>query len=399
MKMDNIIAKERLHNALILIVDDVETNRTMLLRSLNNRDYNNIFIAKDGAEALQMTRDLKPDLVILDLVMPGMDGFSYLQAIRHDPAFDNMPIFVQTILEDIQDKLKAFHLGASDYVCKPIDPDELSARVQVHLMKKLLVEDMHNYQLRTEAEIQSAKSMQERLMPNEQGIAMCERVFDMKISGYVENSSLLGGDCWGMRPLSDKKLALYNYDFAGHGVSAAINVFRIHTVMQECAHAAGDPGNFLSQLNKCLYPLLERNQFATMFYGIVDTEANCLLYATAATLSFILFGHAEQHCTLMDGRGFPIGAINNAVYETQYAAFMPEDLAFFFSDCLIETPNHSGEVLSEQIIADCVLSAMHDHYAHPARHAVDAVLAKFRNHHGAPINDDLTINAFWRHKK
>lgn len=398
MKND-VVLIERLYNSVILVVDDVETNRAMLVRSLNSRGYNKILIAKDGSEALQLTQDLKPDLVILDLVMPGMDGFSYCQAVRRDPAFDNMPIVVQTMLEDIEDKLKAFYLGASDYVSKPIDPDELSARTQVHLTKKILIEDMSHRQQQVFAEMQAARSMQSRIMPDSQSIAMSERIYDMKIAIHFETSSDLGGDCWGMRPLSDKKLAIFSYDFSGHGISAALNVFRIHTLMQECVHAANDPGYFLEQLNKRLHPLLERNEFATMFYGIIDTEANCLLYATAAAPSPILYSHRDQNCELLSGRGFPLGSVSNAIYEKKYVPYLPEDLLLFFSDCVTETKSNTNKVLSEKDIMDCVMATMFEDKENPAQSVMNNVLETLRRHQSNPITDDLTINAYWRCKR
>ena len=393
------IPNERLFNSLILIVDDVESNRAMLVRSLNSRGYHKIIIAKEGMEALRITQDMKPDLVILDLIMPGMDGFSYCQAIRRDPLFDNMPIVVQTMLEDMENKLKAFYLGASDFIAKPIDPDELAARTHVHLSKKLLIEDLHNFQKQIRAEIESARVMQERLLPSAQNIAMCERIFDMKIAVHFETSSSLGGDCWGMRPLSEKKLAIYSYDFSGHGISAALNVFRIHTLMNECIHAAADAGHFLEQLNMRLHPLLERNEFATMFYGVIDTDSNCIIYATAAAPAPILFNHREQQCEFLSGTGFPLGSVNNATYEKKYAPFLPEDLLVFCSDCVTETKNATGDVLTDKDIANCMISVMAENNPDPARRAVDAVLTKLKDHQQGPLEDDLTINAYWRGKK
>jgi sigma-B regulation protein RsbU (phosphoserine phosphatase) len=247
--------------------------------------------------------------------------------------------------------------------------------------------------------MESARAMQSRIMPDSQNIAMCERIFDMKIAVHFETSSELGGDCWGMRPLSDKKLAIFNYDFSGHGISAALNVFRIHTLMQECLHAANDPGYFLEQLNMRLHPLLERNEFATMFYGVIDTESNCLLYATAAAPSPIIFSQRDQKCELLSGRGFPLGSVSNAVYEKKYVPFLPEDLLLFFSDCVIETMNYNNEMLSDQDIMKCVNSAMLENHANPAHHAMQSVLHQLQSHQSKPIVDDLTINAYWRCNK
>jgi len=393
---DNTVLSDRIHNSLILVVDDTDTNRAMLQRSLGSRGYNKVLMARDGAEALQITHDLKPDLVILDLVMPGMDGFAYCQAVRRDPLFDNMPILVQTMLEDMENKLKAFYLGASDYISKPIDPDELSARTQMHLTKKILMEDMIQHKKQIHAEMQAARAMQNRLMPDAASIAMCERIYDMKIAAHFETSSMLGGDCWGVRPIMEKKLAIYNYDFSGHGISAALNAFRIHTLMQECMHSAGDPGHFLEQMNQRLYPLVERNEFATMFYGVIDFESNCLQYATAACPSAVLYSHHGDNCNLLSGQGFPLGSVVNARYEKKFAPYLPQDMLMFFSDCVIETKNHQDEFITETQIMDCVHRSIKNPSSHPAQQVIHAMLSLLRSHQPQPIADDLTLSAYWR---
>lgn len=395
----NNISDERLYNALILVVDDLELNRKMLSHSLKAKGYTNVVVAEDGSQALQMTHELKPDLVILDMMMPAMDGFSYCQAIRTDKAYDSMPIIVQTALDDMEKKLRAFQLGASDYICKPVDPGELTARTHVHLSQKLLMEDLRNYRQRMMAELDSAKLMQTRLMPTGQQIQMCERVYDMKIAAHFETSSHLGGDCWGMRPLSDSRLAIWIYDFSGHGMTAAMNVFRMHTIMQEFMHSGGEPGNFLATLNRHLYPLLERDEFATMFYGIIDTDANCLLYASAAVQPAMLFTSTESAPVSLNGRGFPLGVIANAHYDTKYTPFIYGDMLMLYSDCLIETKNPSGEYITDEQLKANIMAAMSEQPSNPAKHAIDILMQLFKAHHAEPPSDDITINAYFRCQK
>jgi sigma-B regulation protein RsbU (phosphoserine phosphatase) len=390
------VTDERLINAKILVVDDIELNRKMLTHSLNANGYRNITVAHDGSQALTLTRELRPDLVILDLMMPTMDGFAYCQAVRQDPSFDNMPIIVQTVLEQINDKMKAFELGASDYICKPIDPGEISARTYVHLSRKLLMQDLSDYKARITLELEAAKKMQCRLMPTTQQIQMCERVFNMKIANYFETSSHLGGDSWGMRPLSDNRLAIWMFDFSGHGIAAAMNVFRLHTIMQEFIHTGGEPGNYLSTLNRHLYPLLERNEFCTMFYGIIDTDANCLLYASAAIPSPILFSKTEPKPIMLTGRGFPLGIIPSATYDTKYVPFVSGDLLLYFSDCLVETRNISGQFIGDEQIAAAIMELLEKSPQNPAIQAIEKLRDLFSSHNSDPINDDMTINAYWR---
>jgi len=397
---EDFISKERMHNSLILIVDDIDLNRKILSHSLQAHGYKNILTANDGSEALKITQEQNPALVILDLMMPKMDGFAYLKAIRQDDTYNPMPIIVQTALNDIERKLEAFNLGASDYICKPVEPRELSARVQVHLNNTLLTEDLRLYKRKMIAELELAQKMQKRLMPNLQQVQMCERVFNMKIASHFETSSDLGGDCWGIRPLSDNRLAIYTIDFSGHGMSSAMNVFRIHTIMQELLHAGGDPGNFLATLNRHLHPLLERDEFATMFYGIIDTEANCLLYSSAAAPAPILVSNIEQEPQMLNSRGFPLGVLPNATYETKYTPFMNGNLLFLYSDCLTEAKNNGGETFSEEEIKKIVKTIYDEQQqGNPTKHIVGQLSQAIKEHSSTPMPDDLTITAYFRNHK
>jgi len=390
------IAPQRLHDALILVVDDMKLNLKMITSNLHARGYTNIVHAFNGVEALEMTKRMHPNLVILDLMMPDMDGFAYCEAVRAIPEFAMTPIIVQTALDEMEHKLNAFKVGASDYIIKPVDGRELEARVMVHLTNTFLMQDLADCNMQIMQEMDAAKAMQNRLMPAEHQVKMCERVFDLNIASYFETSSTLGGDCWGMRPISDNKLAIYMYDFSGHGVSAAMNIFRMHTIMREFTHASGDPGGFLSMLNRHLHPLLERTEFATMFYGIIDIEANCLLYASAGVPAPLVYAKTEDACVTLIGRGFPLGVIPGATYMTHYSAFLPDDLLVFFSDCLSETRNNKGEFLSDTQIADAVQKVMQEYEGNPAQKTVDALKMLLKTHNAAPIFDDMTITSYHR---
>jgi len=396
MSKTESIAQERLHNALILVVDDLEINRKTLVQSLRSHSYKNIITATNGSEALQLTYDRRPDIVILDLMMPEMDGLSYCKAIRNQREFDRMPILVQTAVSNQEHKISAFDLGANDYVSKPVDASELSARTAVHLVQRFLIADLDNYKTSIEMEMHSAKQMQNRLMPNRAYVDMCERMFNMQIDSYFETSSDFGGDYWGIRMLSDKRLAVYQFDFAGHGMSAAMNVFRMHTLMQECSYASGDPGNFLTTLNHHLYPLIERNEFATMFYGIIDTESNCLIYATAAMHAALLFKRGLEAPVSLEARGFPMGALIDTTYTSIYAPFSAGDLLLLFSDCLIESTNAKGEFLGDDAVHSNVRKTLNANPRHKPKDVIEALLEQLRSHAPGPLFDDLTISAYAR---
>jgi phosphoserine phosphatase RsbU/P len=393
---DQIIESARLKNALILVVDDIELNRKMLLHSLQAHGFTNLMCTDDGANALEICHQHRPDLVILDLMMPAMDGFSFLRAIRRDSSFRRMPIIVQTVLDDIEKKVTAFSLGASDYICKPLEPAELSARTLVHLKNKFLAEDLYLYKQRITEELETARIMQKRLMPSSAQLQLAERVYDMDVHTHFEASNILGGDSWGIHPLSNHKLAIWNYDFSGHGMSAALNVFRMHTIMQELQDNVLDPGSYLSSINAQLQPLLERNQFATMFYGVIDTSANCFIYAAAASPPPLLVSGSSMSGIRLNSRGFPLGVIPHATYDSTYVPFMPGDLLFLYSDCLTETPNEQDELLTEDDLQRQLLRSFASKGANVAEQAIKQMLELFHSHSGSLLRDDLTLSAYYR---
>ena len=119
------------YDALILIVDDEETSRIFLEKTLKKLGYTNLHTAENGQEALTLIEHLKPDLVILDVVMPIMDGYDCCKHIRAMAYYKELPVLIQTALSTPEERVKAFACGTSDFVSKPVYPDELCARVSV----------------------------------------------------------------------------------------------------------------------------------------------------------------------------------------------------------------------------------------------------------------------------
>jgi two-component system, sensor histidine kinase and response regulator len=116
---------------ILLVVDDVATNIDILLGALSE-DYI-VRVATDGADALDSVKRAIPDLILMDVMMPGMDGFEVCRRLKDDPTTHDIPIIFITALNDTIDKVKGFSVGGVDYVTKPFQPDEVRARVDAHL--------------------------------------------------------------------------------------------------------------------------------------------------------------------------------------------------------------------------------------------------------------------------
>lgn len=133
----------RFAQATILVVDDAALSLRLITSALAKKGFNKLITANDGLEALEKTYALQPDLVLLDLHMPKLDGFGYCEKVRNDPTLSRMPIIVQTALEDRETKLRSLSdAGADDFLNKPLDVDELYLRVRLHLERSFMLQDV-----------------------------------------------------------------------------------------------------------------------------------------------------------------------------------------------------------------------------------------------------------------
>lgn len=121
----------------ILLIDDVPDNLSVLFDFLTERGYN-VFVADSGVMALEELATINPDLILLDAMMPRLDGFVTCQRIKADEKFRDVPLFFLTALSDTVDKVRGFSLGAVDYITKPLDPEEVLARIRAHLELRAL---------------------------------------------------------------------------------------------------------------------------------------------------------------------------------------------------------------------------------------------------------------------
>lgn len=126
---------KELSQCLILVVDDAEVNLSILAEALGG-DYE-VAVATDGATALEAVAETTPDLILLDVMMPDMDGYEVLRRLKAAPAGSDVPVIFLSALADVESKAKGFRLGAVDYVSKPFELEEVRARVRTHLSLRL----------------------------------------------------------------------------------------------------------------------------------------------------------------------------------------------------------------------------------------------------------------------
>ena len=328
----------------VLVMEDNPSNQAVLARLLNVAGITDIMIAADGIEGLHKVLSFRPDLIILDMTMPRMNGQEVLYHLKSTPETRYIPVLVQTASDTREMREKAFSSGATDFITKPINPLEFFARVKVHLENRILIYNLRHQLDQIETEMQSARRMQVDMLPHKDHIAEVSSHFGIRLSQYFEPSSMLGGDYWQMFPIRGELLGFYLCDFSGHGVAAALNTFRLHGIIAQMdKKKITTPNTFLEILNDRLVDLLPRGQFATFFFGIYDPKTHTLSYAGANAPQPFWRSHGKTR--LLHTSGLPLGIVRNTTYISHTIRLSPGDSLFLYSDALSESPSPDGKRL------------------------------------------------------
>ncbi len=330
----------------VLVVEDNVNNQALVAGLLRNFGISQIETAMDGVDGLNKVVSFKPDLIILDITMPRMDGFEMLYHLKSTPETQDIPVLIQTAFDTREARDKTFRSGAADFITKPINPLEFFSRVQVHLENRLLISSLKKQLAQIGEELTTAQQMQTALLPTSQKLGQIQSKYGLEIAHYLRPSSRMGGDFWQIFPLNRNKVAIYLCDFSGHGLAAALNTFRIHTLLYQLDYRNKKPAALLENLNEKLYHLLPRGQFAAFFLAIWDKSTNEFVYSGAAyTAPFLKSGKKVRE---LKTRGLPLGISRNPEYENNTVLFKEGDELLLFSDALVESPTVDGQRLGQE---------------------------------------------------
>ncbi|UEM05041.1 SpoIIE family protein phosphatase [Skermanella rosea] len=352
-------APVNIRNARILVVDDNRVNRHLLVAVLQRGGFPQVEMAEDGIDALAKIEANAPDLILLDLMMPKLDGFEVCRRLRNDASRRDLPILVQSSLSSSEDRTRAFSVGATDFVSKPINATELLSRVRIHLENQALLRDLQGYRRRRQGELALARSMQERLLPAPSRLRETEADLGLSLSAHFEPSSELGGDFWDLRRDGRGRLIVWLVDFSGHGVGAALNTFRLHAILRQMDLNDFDPADHLREVNERVCPLLRSGQFATMLVGVVDAENNTFHYASAGAPAPMVWQAGDAAPEFGDSSGLPVGILASTRYQNRDLALPVGGRLFLYSDGASELWTAEDTVLGEEGLLDLVRGHMH----------------------------------------
>ncbi|NJN69737.1 MAG: response regulator [Nitrospira sp.] len=341
----------------VLVVDDEPTARIALAARLKRLGYR-VIEAVDGKSGLSALRRERPDLTILDWVMPEIDGPSFCEQVRQDHELRTSQILMMTSNDQPEQIAEGLARGADDFLSKAASKYEIMARVQsgmraASLIRRLedVTEEIRRKQATLERELQSAARYVESLLPAP-GIVLP----GIQMVHAYRPSLGLGGDLFNIISWGEGVLGLYLLDASGHGVSSALRSAALSTFLRRgnlLRHVGStDPGAILTEANK-QFPLTEDGNYFTIVFARLDIRARTLSYATAGHNGAFLQRSSGDFCWMAQPN-LPLGFDGSTIYVTTDLTIAPGDRLYLLSDGLYEVPDQNSELWGQDRLEETI---------------------------------------------
>ena len=367
----------------ILLVDDNPTNLQVLFQTLESVGCK-LLIAKDGEMALSIASKALPDLILLDIMMPGIDGYEVCRRLKSDRKTSGIPVIFLSALGDTEDKVKGLQLGAVDYVTKPFQPDEVIARVNTHLTIHRLKREVESQKDQLEHELEVVSEVQRKLLPKQ-----LPQIDGFNLGVHYETSRYAGGDYYDVIDLPDNCWGFLIADAEGHSAPAAVLMAMTCALFRSYPGSAADPAEVLRYLNEHLCKVAEPS-FMTALYAFYDAKARTMRIARAGHPLPMIFRDAEKKAEELTCPGvYPLGIepyeIEIPVTET---LLEPGDRFLVYTDGLTERFNLEGDTYGE----DRLLSQLATNSTDDAQGVIKVIMADVEHFAGQlPADDDQAL--------
>ena len=287
---------------LILVVDDAPAN-LQIVRSILKDDFM-IRVATSGAKALDLAKAKpQPDLILLDVEMPEMDGYEVCCILKATPEAKDIPVIFLTGKTETDDETKGFEVGAVDYIHKPFSPAVVKARVHTHLVLREAREQLARQLLFINSELEMAREIQLSILPQE-----IPRIKGLEITARYLPMSSVAGDFYDFILVDEKHLGILVADVSGHGLAAALIASMLQVALAAQSSHASDPGRVLAGLNQSLCGKF-KHHFVTAVYVFMDLEKKSVSYAGAGHPPLLLWRASTGSASEVVQNGLLLGTI------------------------------------------------------------------------------------------
>ncbi len=326
----------------ILVIDDDTAVQELLRRTLKKQGYE-VTVASNGEDGVAQAQKLRPALIICDWIMPRLTGIDVCRRVKADPDLSTTQFFLLTSLGSIADRVKGLDAGADDFISKPIELNELQARVRAGLRLHQLSRDLKIAKQDLEAELAEAAEYVQSLLPD----PMTE---PFSIEAKFIPSRQLGGDCFDYNWLDADYLAIYLLDVAGHGLRAALPSVAVLNLLRSRTLPNIDyykPSDVLRALNTTFQMSYQNDKYFTIWYGVYNRISRQLVYASAGHPPAVLISQSPTSTAKIQRLktpGMPVGMFPDAPYVDNCCDVEDLSTLYIFSDGVYEIHQPDGNI-------------------------------------------------------
>ena len=352
----------------MLIVDDSRLQRGILATTLEGWGFD-VVQAASAEEALEHCKHHTFDIVISDWMMPGMSGIEFCQVFREITQDDYGYFILLTSKAEKSEVARGLHSGADDFVSKPVNMNELRARIsagerivrmQRELSKKnrlvnMTLDELTRVYELLDKDLLEAKKLQQSLLPDR------HRVWpEGELSLLLQSAGHVGGDLVGYFPTDDRKLGLFAIDVSGHGISSALMTARLAGYLsaatpdqnvalsrqRDGSYFAVAPKDAVATLNKLVLNEMDTEQYFTLMLAFVDLPTGEVTFAQAGHPHPLIQRAGGQIEQCGEG-GFPVGLMSEVRFDEYRVMLTPGDRLVLLSDGVTECPDPAGQLLGD----------------------------------------------------
>jgi sigma-B regulation protein RsbU (phosphoserine phosphatase) len=378
----------------LLIVDDKPANLRLLSAMLTEQGYK-VRSAINGPLALTAARAAAPDMILLDINMPEMNGYEVCERLKADPETHDIPVIFISALDETADKVKAFTMGGVDYITKPFHLEEVLARVETHLALRRLQQRLEDANKRFAEELALAGEIQASFLPS-----ALPDIPDWQLAAALIPARETSGDFYDAIPLPNGRVGILVADVTDKGTAAALYMALSRTLIRTYAvEYDTQPELVFSAVHRRILSDTDSKQFVTVFYGVVDPTTGTLTYANAGHNPPYLFrmqARADASIdTLYDfhelnNTGPPLGMrmFGDMTWDCREIQLAPGDVLVLYSDGITEAQNCEREFFEEEQLNEVARANL----GRSAEAIQDAILKAVHEFTAdAPQADDITL--------
>jgi phosphoserine phosphatase RsbU/P len=369
----------------ILIVDDKPSNLRLLSQILSEHGYK-VRAVTSGARAFESAQTSPPSLILLDIRMPGMDGFEVCQRLKSDEKTRDVPVIFISALDDVQDKLRAFRMGGVDYITKPFQIDEVLARSETHLALRELQQQLQQANRRYQRELDLAGQIQASFLPR-----TTPDYPGWEIATRLIPSRETSGDFFDFIQLPDKQLRVIMADVVDKGAGAALIMALSWSLMRTyVVEEPSQPGRVFELVNRRLLQDVPTSLFVTLFFGLLDPESGTLVYANAGHCPALLLREGGE-VQRLKYTGMPLGVLERNTWEQKSVQLERGDVLVLYTDGISEAydpQDPRGDLLGLEHLQAVVKAGRQYNARHLLEHILSEVYAFTHTEH---LADDIAL--------